>query len=461
MQVVGFALSIVLARLLEPEEFGTVALLTIFLALAGTFIDGGFGAALIQKKDADELDFNSIFYFTLGIALALYALLWVSAGWIAAFYSKPVLIPVMRWQALSIILNAVNGIQNAVLSREMKFKVSFYSSLTGILAQGAIGISLAYYGYGIWALVYSSLGSSLLSTVVRGFLIGWHPSLMFSFQRVKNLFWFGSRMLVSCLLDTFFNQIYGLLIGRWYSAAELAYFNRGDAIPNMAMNSVQGVIGSVMFPALSKLQHDVKTLKAVTRRIMTFSSFLVFPVMFGMAAVAKPLVLLLLTEKWLPVVPFLQLACISYAFWPIHVANLQAIQACGRSDIFLKLEIAKKVLVILSILATFKYGVLALAWGRVALGPLCIIINALPCGTLIGYPVGEQAKDLLPSLALAGAMGCLVASVAWLPLGFYGGMVVQVVTGTLAYLGVAYLFRMNALMYGLDHLRAIAQRKAL
>lgn len=452
-QGISFVVSIILARLLGPEEYGTIALLYIFLAIAGVLVDSGFGTALIQKKEADDLDFNSIFYFNLVVSVVLYGVLWFAAPWIADFYDKPILIPVLRWSALTLMLNGVNGIQNAVLAREMKFNLSFWISLSGTISQGVIGISMAYMGYGLWALVFSSLGSQAISTLARWFLIGWTPSLQFSLGRVRQLFGFGSRMMLSGVLDTFFNQVYGLLIGKWYTPADLAYFNRGDSMPNMVMTSVQGVIGSVAFPALSKLQDEKEKLKSVMRRMMLTSSFIVFPAMFGLAAVAKPLVLLLLTEKWLPAVPYLQLACISYAFWPIHIANLQVIQACGRSDIFLNLEIIKKILLILSILLTFKYGVLALACGRATLGPIFAVINAFPCKKLIGYSPIEQTWDIAPNLMI----GCLASILAYLPLlmieNTYLLLAIQVLIGMIVFTGTAFMFKIESVTYLLKNMK--------
>jgi O-antigen/teichoic acid export membrane protein len=383
----------------------------------------------------------------------MYGIMWFIAPWISDFYNRPILIPVLRWSALTLILYGVNGTQNAVLFREMKFKLSFWISLSGTISQGAIGVSMAYMGYGLWALVFSALGSQAISTIVRWVLIGWKPSFLFSFDRVRQLFGFGSKMMASCFLDTFFNQVYGLLIGKWYTPADLAYFNRGDSMPNMVMTSVQGVIGSVAFPALSTLQDDKGRLKSVMRRMMLTSSLIIFPAMFGLAAVAKPLVVLLLTEKWLPAVPYLQLACVSYAFWPVHVANLQAIQACGRSDVYLNLEIIKKVLIILSIALTFNYGVLALALGRALLGPIFAVINAFPCNKLINYSPIDQIRDLAPVFLI----GCLAATIAYLPLLIienpYLLLSIQVLIGMTVFMGTAFIFKIESVTYLLKNMK--------
>ncbi|MGI5867982.1 MAG: lipopolysaccharide biosynthesis protein [Kiritimatiellia bacterium] len=408
-QLITFGVSVVLARLLEPSEFGTVALLTIFLVLSQCLVNSGFGSALIQKKDADDLDFNSVFYLSLAISVLMYVCLWLGAPWIALFYGQPVLVPVLRVAAIRLIFDGLSGVQNAVLARRMLFKRSFWITLSGTLVGGVTGIWMAYSGFGIWALVWSSLASGFVSTAVRWFLIGWRPGFRFSWQRLASLFKFGSRILGSSLLDTFFTQIYGLIIGKWYSPSDLAYFNRGEHLPQMAMNSVQGSIGSVVFPALSKMQDDRNRLKSSMRKVMQSSSFIVFPMMFGLAAVAEPLVVLLFSDKWLPAVPYMQLACIGYAFWPIHVANLQAIQAVGRSDIFLKLEVVKKIMMLSMLLLTFRHGVLAIAIGRAAVAPFALWVNSLPNRQLISYSQTEQLRDILP----IGCLSVLTAMLAW------------------------------------------------
>ena len=403
-QAITFVVSIILARLLGPDEFGTVALLSIFLALSNCLINSGLGIALVQKKDTDDLDFNSVFYLHVGIGIFVYLVLWFCAPLIAAFYGKPVLVAVLRVSALKLIFDSVSGVQNAVLTRNMLFKLGFRITLSGTIVGGVSGIWMAYAGYGLWALVWSSLLGGGVAMIVRWALIGWRPRLMFSWQRTRGLFRYGSKLLVSNLLDTFFVQSYGLIIGKVYSVSDLAYYNRGDHLPQVLMSSIQGAIGSVIFPALSKIQDDKRKMKEAMRKVMQTSSFFVFPMMFGLAVVAKPLVLVLLTEKWLPAVPFVQLACISYAFWPIHVANLQAISATGRSDILLKLEIVKKTMLALMLLLTFKHGVLAIMIGRVVLAPVSVFINSVPNKKIIGYSQLEQLKDILPELLLSSIM---------------------------------------------------------
>lgn len=451
-QIIGFVISVILARLLGPEEYGMVALLTIFLVVSNVFINSGFWIALVQKKNADELDFNSIFYFNICMAFIIYALLWIMAPCIANFYHKPILVTILRISALNLVISSFNGVQDAILTREMRFHLSFLIGLFGSVTQGVIGILLAYYGYGLWALVFASLGTSITIMVAKWGLIGWRPRLIFSYTRVKSLFNFGSKILCSELLETFFNQLYCLIIGKRYTPADLAFFNKGESIPSVVMSSVQGVIGSVAFPAMSKVQNDRAQIRAIMKRMMTISSFLIFPAMCGLAVIAKPLVILIFTDKWLDSVPYLQLACISYAVYPIHVANLQVIQACGRSDIFLRLEIIKKIVAVVVICATFKYGVLALAIGRASIGPVCSLINAMPCNKLIGYPFWEQFMDLFKSVFAAMISCLMVYSLTFMGLNNWLLIICQVGAGMLIYLFISYILKNDALLYLIAHL---------
>lgn len=396
-QIVSFLVSIVLARLLGPKEFGTVALLTIFIALSECIVNSGFGSALIQKKNADELDFNSVFYFSVFISIILYILLFFSAPFIAKFYAEPILIPVLRVTALKLFFDAINGVQNAILSRKMLFTKSFIITLPSTIMSGISGIYLAHTGFGIWSLVWSSLIGSIIATILRWFLIGWKPKLIFSYKRLKNLFSYGSKVLASGLLDTFFTQIYGLLIGKFYSSKDLGLYNRGSHIPQITMNAIQGSISSVLFPTLSKEQDDIESIKKITRKSIQSSSLLIFPCMFLLAVISKPLIYILYGGKWLFAVPFMQIACISYAFWHIHATNLQVILALKRSDIFLKQEIIKKILMLICISVTIPFGVIWLALGKIILIPFSCIINSFPNIQLINYTVKEQIKDTYPS----------------------------------------------------------------
>lgn len=452
-QIIAFVTSIVLARLLEPKDFGTVALLGIFIALASCLVNSGFGMALIQKETITEKDLNSVFYLSVGVSILLYGVLYLCAPLIAAFYVEPVLVPVLRWTALSLIFNAISGMQNAVLQREMRFKLSFQISLVSLISSGTVGIALAYWGYGLWALVFSTLTGLAVGTVVRWVVVGWWPQMIFCSKTVRELFKFSSKMLASSLLDTFFVNIYGLLIGKYYNSTLLAYYNRGQSIPNMVMSSINQTLAGVMFPALSRYQSDLHIMRRMLHRMILVSSYLVFPTMLGLAIVAKPLVLLLLKEKWLPAVPYLQLACIAFAFWPLHVANLQAVIALGRSDIFLVLEVLKKGLILLVLCCTFQHGVMTMVIASTCISPIGIIINCWPNKKLLGYSPWMQIRDVSPTCGICCLM-CLgsygISYIVQPPLLL---LVLQIVVGIAIYVGCSFLFKMEALRYILEILQ--------
>jgi len=446
-QAMGLAVSIILARLLEPMDFGTITLITVFIALAGVFIDGGFGTALVQAREVTELDYNSVFYLSLAVSGLLYGLLFVSAPCIAQFYQEPSLILVLRLLSLSLVIGALNSVQNAVLNREMKFKLSFRVSMISMLISGVVGIGMAVGGYGVWALVGSALAAQVSRTITLWLIVSWRPQLMFSLAAVRRMFGFSSKLLASGVLDTLFNNLYNMIIGKLFNPTILGYYSRGQSIPNLFMSSVQGTIGSVIFSALSSCQHDKVQMKKITRRMIKSSCFLVFPMMFGLAAVAKPLVLVLLTPKWLPCVPFLQISCITFAFWPLHVANLQAITAVGRSDIFLTVEVIKKALIVAIILGTYKFGVMAMVIGQAVGSLVSVAINAWPNRRLLDYSLSQQAVDILPASLLAAGMGMLVFGLAWVIPNMYALLAVQVVLGAAVFFGGAMLFKFESVDY--------------
>jgi O-antigen/teichoic acid export membrane protein len=446
-QAMGAVVTILLARLLEPKDFGTITLIIVFITLAEVFVNGGFGAALVQKKEVTEGDYNSIFYLSLAVAVVLYSALFVSSPWIAKFYNEPILVWVLRLLSLTLIVGALNSIQTAVLTREMKFKVSFKASLLATLVSGVVGVGMAYNGYGVWALVGSTMAAQVASIVVLWRMVAWRPRIMFSFAAIRQMFGFSSKLLVSGLLDALFNNIYNVIIGKLFNPTILGYYSQGQRIPNIAMSCVQGTISSVMFPAMASCQHDKIRVKAIMRRMIKSTCFLVFPMMIGLAAVAKPLVLVLLTDKWVPCVPFLQLSCIIFAFWPLHVANLQVIKALGRSDIILTLEIIKKSLVLVTILLTYRYGVMAMVIGQAIMGPIGVAINAYPNRQLINYSLQQQTLDTLPALLLATGMGALVLAMEWVIPNVYFLLASQCVLGATVYFAGAKLLKFESADY--------------
>jgi teichuronic acid exporter len=458
-QGIQFIVQIVLARLLLPEDYGIIALVLVFIAIANVFVQSGLNTALIQKKDADETDFSSVFYLGLFIACLIYIILFFTAPFIAAFYEEAQLIPIFRVLAITLFFGAFNSIQNAVIARRMQFKKLFFSSTGAILVSGTVGIYMAYKGFGVWALVGQQISNQLLVTLILWFTVKWRPKLLFSLRRVKSLFSFGWKVLVTVLIDTAYNDLRSLIIGKMFKAEMLGFYNRGQQFPSLIVSNIDGSIQSVLFPVLASQQDNRPRVKDMMRRAIVTGSFVIFPVMVGLAVTAEPLVKLILTDKWLPCVPFLQIFCAVYALWPIHTANLQAINALGRSDIFLKLEIIK-IIAGLSILGvTVFYGVYAIAWGMVLSGIISTFINAYPNRHLLDYSYIEQWKDIMPSLALSLVMGVVVYSMKWLGLPVLFTLIIQVCFGVILYVGMAWFFKLECFSYLLSTLQKIRQEK--
>ena len=460
-QIVGFVVGMILARLLTPDDYGTVALTGIFFAVAGVLVDGGFGGALIQKKDADDLDFNSVFYLNMFMSVLAYVALFFAAPWIADFYKIPELKSIVRVSALCFFFNAVNAIQGAELTKKMLFHLSFRISLITCVTSAICGVTLAFMGFGVWALVWTSLITGLVGVIARWFIIAWRPKLMFSFSRLKPLFSYGWKMAVSAIIDQVFVNLTGLLIGKFYTKADLAYVNKGRALPRMAMNEVDATLGRVTFPALVLLQNDKAKLRESMRRTMRCSTFLVFPLMVGIAACSKSELLLLYGPQWVPATPYMMLACVGFALWPFHTINLRGILALGRSDVFLKLEIVKKTLGLIVILSTFRLGVLPwIAISTFVMGPLGVLINSWPNRKLLDYTIGMQIMDVLPTALVCAAEAAVVFGIdfacnACAPMFGVGEagvrlnvflackLMLQFIFGTGVFLGLSYAFKLN------------------
>lgn len=458
-QGIQFIVQIILARLLMPEDYGVIAIVSIFILIANVFVQNGFNTALIQKKDADEIDFSSVFHLSLLVAVVLYVVLFFMSPLIAGFYRMPQLVSVLRVLSITLFFGAINSIQNAFLARNMLFKKLFLSSLGAILFSGSIGIVAAYKGLGVWALVLQQLVNQFAIVVVLWFTVKWRPKALFSLKRVKILFSYGWKLLLSGLIDTLYMELRSLIIGRIYSPAMLGFYNRGKQFPSVIMTNIDGSIQSVMLPVLASHQNDKAKVKDMVRRSIVTSSFIMAPIMVGLAVLAEPTVRILLTDKWLPAVPFLQIFCIIYALRPIHTANLQAINALGRSDIFLKLEIIKKTIGMIILVISVSFGVHAMAWGALLSGVIASLINARPNERLLNYSYLEQLKDILPSFAISAAMGAIIYSINFLDISTGLKLAIQIMVGIGTYIGFAKLFKIEGFVYLLSTMKDIQKGK--
>lgn len=458
-QLVTFIVSIVLARLLDPSSYGAIAIVNIFIAFSNVFVTSGFSTSLIQKKNSDDVDFSSAFYFNIAFGVVLYAVIYVFSPLIASFYNLEILKSVLRFMGLNIIIVGANSVQQAYVSKNMLFKRFFTSTFGATLASGIAGIIAAYCGIGIWALAIQHTLNSLLAMVILWFTVKWRPKRMFSFKRLGVLFSYGWKILVSGLLTTGTNEIRSLIIGKMYTPTDLAYFNKGKSFPSLVVNNIDSSIQSVLFPAISSIQDDCVAVKTMTRRSIRVSSFIMFPLMMGLAFVARPFINLLLTEKWLGCVVYLQIYCFILAFMPIHTANLQAIKAMGRSDIFLKLEIIKKIIGISFLLISMRFGVLAIAASSMISTVIASFVNAYPNKKLINYGYTEQIKDLLNGGLPLGAMGLCVYMIGRLPMADLPLMTIQVLAGVIIYIAVSFVSKNESFNYILSIVREFVRKK--
>lgn len=458
-QGVSFIVSIVLARLLEPGLYGTIAIVTVFIAVLQIFVDGGIGNALIQKKNADDIDFSSVFYFNVILCVGLYAIMFLFAPLIADFYDDVQLTAVVRVMSLTVIISGVKNIQQAYVSRHMLFRKFFFSTLGGTIAAAVVGIGMAYAGFGIWALVIQNLVNNTIDTLVLWFTVKWRPKWVFSFTRLKSLISYGWKLLVSGLIDTLYTNIRQLIIGRMYTSADLAYYNRGKQFPYTIVTNINASIDSVLFPALSSKQDERERVKSMTRRAVKISSYVMWPLMMGLAFVAEPMVDFILTSKWIDCVPFLRIFCVTYAFYPIQTANLNAIKAVGRSDLFLKLEIIKKVVGIIVLLSTMWFGPLVMAYSLLFTSVTSQIINSWPNKKLLHYSYIEQIKDIVPYILLSVFMGIMVYPVQYLEISSGLILLIQIVLGSIIYIIGSMILRFDSYQYLVGIIKNLIKKK--
>lgn len=406
-----FLVQLFLARLLAPEEFGLIAMVAVLIAISTAVVDAGFGRAIIQQKEVSQAEFSTVFFFNLVIGMMMMAVLYFAGPYVAAFYEQAELEPILSWLSLSVLLGAAGGVHAAVLSRQMEFKKLFWVTLPSVVVGGLVGITMAFLGYGVWALVGQMLSIQLIRTAGLWWQSGWTPSWVFDGQSLKRLLPFGSRLALSSVIDQVFQNLYVLVIGKVFSAASVGYFQRARSFQQLPVTSVQSILGRVAFPMLSKIQDDPARMKRAMSRGIQLSFVFASATMAGMAAVAQPMVVTLIGEKWLPVVPMLQCLCIVGVMFPFHAMNLNLLMALGHSRLFLRLEIIKKSLVIINILITYRFGVQVMIYGMIVTSFIGMFINTHYTRKFINYSAFEQFRDTLPSLMLSGVM-CLIVIVS-------------------------------------------------
>lgn len=447
VRIVQFIPTILLARLLSPAEFGLIGMLTIFIVITQIFLDSGFGLALIQKKDATYTDECSIFYFNILVGGLAFAALFLAAPLVAAFYEQPILTSLLRWLSLDLLITAASLIQITILTRRMDFKSLLKANLLATLVGGGIGILAAYFGLGVWSLVLQMVSNTIIQTLTLWLVCDWRPGWIFSLASLRGMFGFGSRMLSSNLVGAFFDNIYQVFIGRVFSAESLGYYTRAFSLRGMVIETTSETLGRVLFPALSNIQDHAARLRRVYRKSVLLTTYFHFPLMAGLIVVARPLILTLFSDKWQAAVIFFQLMCAAGLFYPLHVINLNILKVMGRSDLFFRLEIIKRGLIIFNILLTYRHGISVMLTGQIILTVLAYFLNSYYSERLIDYSMLLQIKDFFPALLYSGVMVLAMTAVVE----FFSSQsiltrgLVQSLMGLGMYLLVSWAFRSEAL----------------
>lgn len=453
LQVLRFAVGLVMARLLVPADYGVVGMLAIFMAIAGTFQDFGFGAALIQKKVRTEADYSTVFYFNLATACLIYAVFFFAAPWIAAFYQMPILTPITRAIALNFVIGALGAVQQTRLTVELKFRLQAVLSIVGFIISSFIGITLACRGYGPWALVGQGVLSGFVNTIILWCVTRWHPAWVFSAESFKSLFGFGWKLLCSSMINTVYSNVHALVIGKAFGAAEVGHFNRALGFADLPAGTLQGIVLKVNYPILARFQDDTQRLVSAYRSLLRAPMFVLVPVLFGMAAVGEPMVRVLIGEKWLPCVAFLRVLCLGVLWEPLTHINLNLLYVKGRTDLVLKLELIKKPIAFLILACTLPFGIFWMCVGRAVYEFIAFCFNCYYTKKFLGYGFQNQLRDLLPLML----NGLLMAVTVRLAIATVGTPVLQLLVGVSAgaivYIGVAMLYRDETLRSALDLLR--------
>ena len=413
---ITFLVGLVLARLLTPSEYGIMAIITIFIAVSNSVVDSGFSNALIRKTDARRMDYNTVFIFNLAVSAALYAVLFFAAPAISTFFREPLLVEVMRVIGWVLVVNALAIIPRTLFVKAVDFKTQTKVSLISSISSGAVGIGMALSGLGVWSLVGQQLSRQLLNTLFLWIYCKWRPVWEFSVRSFRELFGFGSKLLLSGLLDTVFKEIYSLVIGRCYTPAQLGQYTRASQFSQIFSSNLTTVVQRVSYPVLSSIQDEPARLREAYRKVIRSTMLVTFACMLGLAAVAKPLIVLLIGEKWLPAVGFLQIICFSGMLYPLHAINLNILQVKGRSDLLLRLEIVKKIIATGPLLLGVFFSIEYMLWGSVCTSLVAYFLNSYYSADLIGYPTGKQIKDILPTFLVSFVTAAAMWNLTLLPL---------------------------------------------
>ena len=446
----GFIFEVILARLLSPSDYGLLAMIAVFNAVALTFVNSGFGSALVRKPDMTDNDTTTAFCFNIVVGIISAAILCLIAPYVAIFYDKPILASLLRVESLILIILSFSVVQFSQLSRRLDFKSKMIVNMTAQIIAGIVSITAAYRGFGVWSLVLKLIVNSLITVIMLWVMSPWKPRGKWDKKSLKYLWGYGSKLLASGVLNTVFGNIYPIVIGKFFSAAELGYYGRARGYAGLPSQGLTSVLQQVTFPVLSRIQGETERLANSYRRMLRFSVFVLFPVMIGMAALAYPLVVTLVTDKWAPCVPYLQVVCFASMWYPVHAINLNLLQVKGRSDLFLKLEIIKKAVILLAVFICVPFGVMGICVGAIFTSLIALVINTYYTGKLINVGFLRQMRDMTPTLLASLFMGAVVYFAAMPFDNNIVKLVVGVPVGMALYLGIAWLFKMPELKEAID-----------
>lgn len=452
-QAVSFIVSIILARLIDPEYYGKIALITVFTAILQVFVDSGLGNALIQKKDIDNLDFSTVFFTNILFCLVLYAILFFLAPLIAKFYSDNQFTILVRVLGLTLIISGVKNVLQAYVAKNMIFKKFFFATLFGTVVSAVVGICLAYKGLGVWALIAQQLINLFIDTVVLWIIVPWKPVFQFSFERLKKLFSFGWKILLVDLLTVGTLKLRQLVIGKKYTSVDLAYYNKAEVLPQVIVSNIDSSLSNVLFVSMSSVQDDIQTIKKMAKKTLKTSFYIMAPLMIGLAITAPEVIKLLLTDKWIFCVPYVRIFCIYYLFTPILTVNLNAIISIGKSALFLKIEFYKKITTLIILLLTMWFGVKVMAYCLLIESLIQQIIGAFPNKKLISYSYVEQIKDILPNLFLALFMGICVYFIHFVQMNDLIKLFFQILIGGIVYITGSAIFKLESFVYLIEILK--------
>ena len=450
--------SILLARLLLPNEYGIIAIVSIVIALLDVFVTYGFGNSLVADKNSDDVDFSTCFYFGLFLSIAIYCLIFFLAPVISEWFSwdsklarfkydVDLLTNVFRVMALRLPIAAINSVQHAFVQKKMLFKKFFYSTLIGTLVSGCIAVIMAYLSFGVWALVVQYLGNIFIDTIVLFITVEWKPVIKFSLVKLKKIYSYGWKILVVGLIDVGYSQLKSIVIAKKYSSEDLAFYNKGNEFPSTCNNFIEPTISTVLFPALAQTKDSLDEMRTITRRCIQISTYIIFPIMFGLTCVADPLVRIILTDKWENSILFLQIFCIAYLFRPIQFINNCVVRACGKSGLLLILDVIKKTVGIVLIIAGMFYGPIGIALSFVVTNFISTLINILPNKKLLNYGYWDQFKDILGSFILGFFMSLIVYSLSYVISNSILLLITQIVAGVSLYLGLSIITKNESFFY--------------